>query len=397
MSYVLLKGSVFNGNEHFENGIVVVDEATGTIADCGSQSEVAIPDQVSRTISGEGLTIVPGFIDAHLHFFGSTKYDLLEWTTTPEPLVALRSVPHLKKLLLSGFTAVRDLGSEAGTLLSRAVNEGAIEGPRIISAGKSLAQTGGNDDPLVLPIDVAQKLSYSYYCDGPWECRKAVRLCLRDGAECIKVYASGSFAQGGTPRVQLTVEELKAIVDESHRSGLKVAAHAYGETALMNAIEAGVDSIEHGIGLTTEIAERIKKQGIFYVPTLSAFFASKPSKNLERERLIKRHLSEDMEIAKQCELKVTCGSDFVGAENELHGDNYKEIVNLAKFFGNEKALAAATSVAADCLNLNGQGRIERGFEASLVVLKGDPLKNIEAVAPPNIKHVLKSGKIYTPN
>ena len=272
-----------------------------------------------------------------------------------------------------------------------------VEGPRIIPAAKSLAQTGGDDDPKNLPLDIAQRLSYWYYCDGPWECRKAVRLCLRDGAEVIKVYASGSFAQGGTPRVQLTVEELKAIVDEAHGARVKVTAHAYGEAALTNAIEAGVDSIEHGIGLTSEIAAQIKKKGIFYVPTLSPFLMAKPSANKDREVLIKRHLTKDMESAKEAGIKIACGSDFIGAENEMHGQNYLEVVNMAKYFGNREALTAATETAADCIGLSNSGRIQKGREANLVVVKGNPMENIETLAPNNIQHVLKMGRIYTPN
>jgi imidazolonepropionase-like amidohydrolase len=397
MTSIAIMGSIFDGREFFENGIVVVDESTGLISDCGKSSDVQVPKDTSKTISGDGFTILPGLIDSHVHFFGSTRYDLMEWVTTPDALVALRSVDHLRRLLYAGFTTVRDLGSKVGTFLARAVNEGVVEGPRIISAAKSLAQTGGDDDPKILPLDIAQRLSYSYYCDGPWECRKAVRLCLRDGAEVIKVYASGSFAQGGTPRVQLTVEELKAIVDEAHGARVKVTAHAYGELALTNAIEAGVDSIEHGIGLTSEIAAQIKKKGIFYVPTLSPFLAAKPSGNKDREVLIKRHLTKDMEFAKEAGIKIACGSDFIGAENEMHGQNYLEVVSMAKYFGNREALTAATETAADCIGLSNSGRIQKGREANLVVVKGNPVENIETLAPNNIQHVLKMGRIYTPN
>jgi len=397
MTSVVIKGSIFDGREFYDSGVVVLDETSGLISDCGKSSDVELPRDARKTISGEGLTILPGLIDSHVHFFGSTRYDLMEWVTTPDVLVALRSVEHLKNLLYAGFTAVRDLGSKVGTYLARAVNEGVVEGPKIIAAAKSLAQTGGNDDPKILPLDISQELSYSYYCDGPWECRKAVRLSIRDGAEVIKVYASGSFAQGGKPRSQLTVEELRAIVEESHANGIKVAAHAYGETPLMNAIEAGVDSIEHGIGLTSEIAAQIKKKGIFYVPTLSPFLVAKPSANKDRDILIKRHLTQDMDLAKEFGLKIASGSDFIGAENEMHGQNYLEIVNVARYFGKREALTAATETAADCLSLKNCGRIQKGMDATLVVLKGNPLEKVELLAPENVQHVFKLGKMYSPN
>jgi imidazolonepropionase-like amidohydrolase len=152
----------------------------------------------------------------------------------------------------------------------------------------------------------------------------------------VKVYASGSFAQGGKANRQFTVEELKAITEEAHFAGLKVAAHAYGEEALANSIEAGVDSIEHGIGLTSELAQRIHDKEIFYVPTLSAYPAMKPTTNQERNKLTKRHLTEDMHIAKGFHLKVLAGSDYVDCDTEPHGENYREIVNLAMHRGMRK-------------------------------------------------------------
>lgn len=397
MPNVVLKGSIYDGNDYFDNGIVVVDESTGLISDCGKSSDVQTPSDVRRTISGESYTILPGLIDCHVHFFGSMHYDLMEWVATPDALVALRSVEDMRKLLHAGFTTVRDLGSKVGTFLARAVTERVITGPRVIAAGKSLAQTGGDDDPKILPLDIAQRLSYSYYCDSPWEGRKAVRLCVRDGAEVIKVYASGSFAQGGTPKPQLTVDELSAIVDEAHRIGIKVTAHCYGEMALTNAIEAGVDSIEHGIGLTFDIAAQMKRKGIYYIPTLTPFMLSRPSANKVRDQLIKRHLSQDMELAKEAQLMIANGSDFIGADQELHGQNYLEIVNVAKYFGAKQALNAATQNAADCLGLKNLGRIQKGVEADLVVVKGNPLENIELLAPTNIRHVLKSGHVHSPN
>jgi imidazolonepropionase-like amidohydrolase len=397
MPNLVLKGSIFDGSEYYEDGIVVVDDSTGLISDCGKSSDVQTPADVRRTISGEGFTILPGLIDCHVHFFGSLHYDLMEWVTTPDALVALRSVEDLRKLLHAGFTTVRDLGSKVGTFLARAVNEHAVAGPRIIAAGKSLAQTGGNDDPKILPLDIAQELSYSYYCDSPWEGRKAVRLCVRDGAEVIKVYASGSFAQGGSPKPQLTTEELSAIVDEAHRVGLKVTSHCYGEAALTNAIDAGVDSIEHGIGLTFDIATQIKKKGIYYIPTLTPYLLSRPSANKIRDMLIKRHVTQDVELAKEAQLKIANGSDFIGADQELHGQNYQEIVNVAKYFGAKQALNAATQNAADCLGLPNCGRIKKEMEADLVVIKGNPLENIELLAPQNIQHVVKSGCVHTPN
>jgi imidazolonepropionase-like amidohydrolase len=393
MEHLVFRGRLFDGTEVIEDGTVVVDQTSGRVVDAGRRRDVAEPKD-AKVFSRDGATILPGLMDAHMHFFGSSSYSLAEWVMVPEAMTALRGVRDMRKLLHAGFTAVRDLGSKAGTYISQAEREGAIEGPRVIPSSKSLAQTGGDDDLTILPLEISQRLSYSYYCDGPWECRRAVRMCLRDGAEVIKVYASGSFAQGTKARVQLTVEELKAIVDEAHRAGVKVAAHAYSEAALSNVIEAGVDSIEHGIGLTEEIAAMIRKREIYYVPTLSAFYAAKPSANAEREAFIKRHLTEDMRLAKEHHLKIVCGSDFVGSETEPHGQNYKEVVNLARSFGAENALVAATSMAAECLGLEGGGRLGKGSRADLIMVSGDPTKRPEDLVPESIIYVVKGGKIF---
>lgn len=393
MGRLIFRGRLFDGTRMIDDGTVVVDHDSGRVVEAGRRQDVDEP-KGAETLAPAGATILPGLVDAHLHFFGSSTHSLAEWVMVPEAMTALRGVADMRRLLQAGFTAVRDLGSKAGTHISRAEREGAIEGPRVFSSSKSLAQTGGDDDLTVLPLEISQKLSYSYYCDGPWECRRAVRMCLRDGAEVIKVYASGSFAQGTKARVQLTVEELRAIVDEAHRAGVKVAAHAYSEAALSNAIEAEVDSIEHGIGLTPEIAAMIKKKGIYYVPTLSAFYSAKPSSNAEREAFIKRHLTEDMRLAKEHGLKIVCGSDFVGDESEPHGQNYKEVVSLARAFGAENALAAATSMGAECLGLEGGGLLRKGSRADLVVVNGDPIKNPESLAPENVLFVVKEGRMF---
>ena len=395
MPSLVLRGPIFNGEDLIQNGCVLIDQVKGVIVDVGERGGVNEPAD-ARALDFRGSTILPGLIDAHMHFFGSMKYGLTEWVTTPETLVALRSVADMRRLLNAGFTAVRDLGSKAGTYLKRAVDEGMIDGPRVIS-GKSLAQTGGDDDLTILPLEMAVQLSYSYYCDGPWECRKAVRKVVRDGGEVVKVYASGSFAQGSKVRRQFTVEELEAIVEEAHSAQLKVAAHAYGEEALTNTIDAGVDSIEHGIGLTPEVAKRIHEKGIFYVPTLSAYLAMKPTTNEERNRLTRKHLTEDMEIAKKFDLKIVAGTDYVGCDTEPHGENYREIVNLAKHIGNQEALVAATSRAADCLGLQRSGWIKQGYDADLVIAKGNPIDDPENLSPSHILHVIRKGQLHTIN
>jgi imidazolonepropionase-like amidohydrolase len=204
------------------------------------------------------------------------------------------------------------------------------------------------------------------------------------------------MSQGTKIRRQFTLEELESIVDEARAVGMKVASHAYGEDALTNSIRAGVHSIEHGIGLTPEIAKEMQRRGVFYVPTLSAFLTAKMTTD-QQSNLVKRHLSEDIELAKQAGIKIVSGSDFVGCDTEPHGENYLEIVNLAKYIGNQEALKAATSTAAECLGLDNFGWVKAGYEANLIVVKGNPVEDPKNLGPSHVLHVIRKGKLHTIN
>jgi imidazolonepropionase-like amidohydrolase len=397
------KGRIFDGKRIIEEGWVAIGN-DGTITEVG---EGKFPHSGHDIIEGKDLTILPGLIDAHMHFFGCRYEDIAEWNLISGELASVRSVTDMRNLIMAGFTTVRDLGSKTAVHLAQAEIEGDIKGPNVIASGHSLAQTGGNDDLKFLPLDMAKALSYSYYCDGPWECTSAVRKVIREGATVIKVYASGGFAAGNRPLPNLTVEELKAIVEEGHRSGVKVTAHAYGEEALNNVIDAGIDSIEHGIGLTEDIAERIRKAGIYYIPTMSVYMAEKDNhgrldllprirgkSRVNRSEIINRHVTKEIEIARDSGLKIVMGTDFVGAENSRHGDNAIEIERLSKYLGQEKALNSSTSLAADCVGLDNAGRIKKGHSADLVVVKGNPFKDIGKIRKNAVKYVFHRSAVF---
>lgn len=399
----VFKGRIFDGEKTVEEGWIELDKDR-KILEIG---EGKFPHSSPNVFGGPNFTILPGLVDAHMHFFGSRLEDIAEWNIIPPELVAIRSVPDMTNLLFSGFTAVRDLGSKAGVYLAQAESEGDILGPTVISSGHSLAQTGGDDDFKVLPLEMAQALSYSYYCDGPWECVSAVRKVIREGATVIKVYASGGFAAGGKPLPNLTVEELKAIVAEGHRANVKVTAHAYGEEALNNVIDADVDSIEHGIGLTEDIAEYIRKKGIFYVPTMSVYKAEKTnigyasllsrirgSSRVNRSEIIKRHLTKEIEIARDCELKIAAGTDFVGAQSSKHGNNSIEIEYLSEFLGAKMALRAGTSGSAECVGLDSMSSLKKNETAGFIVTEGKPDLISSDIRKERIRFVIHDHKVF---
>jgi imidazolonepropionase-like amidohydrolase len=393
--YLVLNGRVFTGFESIEDGAVIIDAQQGIFEGVGNREDVKPPSDAT-VIYAKNETILPALIDAHVHFFGAKQFDRIEWNIVPEPLAALRAVSDLRRLLYAGFAAVRDLGGKVGSYLNQALKENAIEGPRVVSCGRSIAGTGGNDDPKILPLDIAQALSYSYYCDGPWDCRKAVRKVLRDGAEVVKVYVPGTYpSESSRNSAQLTMEELTAITDEAHNAGVKVAAHATSSGAIMKAVEAGVDSIEHGIELTDEVASRMREKGVFYVPTLSAFEYIDTVLHALPAGIHQQHFIDDLKMAQKHNVKIVTGTDCIGSDVRPHGQNYREIALIARVVGNREAIKAATVNAAECLGLGNCGQIKRGFEANAVIVNGDPLDQIESLNPKNTRHVISKGRILT--
>lgn len=396
MGSVILKGKAFDGMEFHKDAVLTIDTSEGVISGFGERGSIE-EERGAKVVKRDDMTILPGLIDAHVHFYSSKGEGVDAWASVPDTLAVLRGAHDLEVLLGAGFTAVRELGSKGGVQLAKAVEEGAISGPTVLSCSRALAQTGGDDDPPGFPLDIAEQLaSYTYFCDGPWDCRKAVRKVVRDGGSVVKLYASGAFSRGDKIKANFTSEELKAIVDESHRAGLKVAAHAYGEEALLEVIDAGVDSIEHGLGLTAPAAKAIARKGIFYVPTLTAYIAAYMADTYSskaREELVKRHFTHDMTIVKEQGVKVVAGSDIVGDSKRPHGRNYMEIATEAKYLGNRQALVSATSMAAKCLDLPNRGLLKARYMADIVAVKGNPIEKIDSLAPENVILVVKSGRL----
>ena len=383
-----LIGYVFDGKQMLQNPMrVIVDELTNTI------TSLEPLDHLDKEIQ---LFLMPGMIDAHVHFQGSKDFDVREFSEARLLRAGLRSVNDLLNLVNAGFLAVRDLGSKCGIELSRAISEGYLNGPDIIPCYHSLSATGGDDDQKDFPLELIKSFSDNAFCDGPWECRKAVREQIREGAKVIKVYARdyGSLGTGPSKKPFLTEEEIEAVVKEAHGLGIKVAAHAYGSEGIMSALNAGIDSIEHGFGLTEEICEIMSKKGTYYVPTITVHMMFEKYKTGKWKEILDNHLYKDIPMAQSYGLNVVSGTDIFGGDICPHGQNYKELVYMHKYgLDKERTLVSTTSLGAQCLGLEKAGKIAAGFKANIIGFRKTPDDELSSLSPENICFIMKNGKV----
>lgn len=342
-------------------------------------------------IDASGRTVCPGLMNAHVHLS-------FDGTVDPEPTfrnegdveTTLRALPQLSEMLSRGVTTVRDLGGkEAVTLgLARAVESGLVLGPRVLAAGRVITMTGGHGHWMGIEVD------------GSDEARKATRKMLKAGATVIKVMATAGMMtagqQAGAP--QLTIDEMRTCVEEAHKAGVPVAAHVESRDGAANAIEAGVDSIEHGHGLDEALLERMVRDGIALVPTIScdrAITSKGPDAGVPRFIVDDcARLAPTLEWALQraIELGVTIAAGNDGGAPLTHpGDIVDELeIYVEMGLSPEEALASATSTTADLFGLKKVGLIETGYRADLLVLDGDPLETVDALRRPEI--VIAAGR-----
>ena len=379
---------VFDGvSEHaIEDGAVLVED--GRIASVGSVAD--LPAGAEITDLGDA-TILPGLIDAHVH---------LVWSASAEPhevveresraLTALRCANNAALHLRAGVTTVRDVGATDGLSIdvARAVGLGVLRGPRVIAAGRAIAMTGGHGWFLGREADGAEAV------------RHAVRSELKAGASCIKLMASGGVyghaEEPGSP--QLTVEELRVAVEEAHKAGRRVAAHAYSIEAIGNALDAGVDSIEHGSFIDRDTAGRMRESGTYLVPTMSVYRAmSERGPELGAPEYIRRKTAEVLgasreafRLALEAGVPVAAGTDC-GAPGHPHGTLPEELMLMVESGASPiQALRFATSAAADLLGLGDEvGSLEPGKRADLLAVEGDPTSEILALR--DVRLVLRDG------
>lgn len=366
------------------------------------------PGQNDKLIDLSKKTVMPGFIDMHVHLEGETNKDqALQRFTFNKADLAFKSTVYAKRTLLAGFTTVRDLGgSNVNTALRNAVAQGIVVGPRIFSAGKSIATTGGHADPTNgyredLMGDPGPREGV---INSPEEARQAVRQRYKDGADLIKITATGgvlSIAKDGSGP-QFTQEELNAIIQTAKDYNMHTAAHAHGTEGMKRAVLAGITTIEHGTKMTEEIMDLMKERGTYFVPTISAgkFVAEQAKVPGYYHPLV---VPKALEIGPQIQatfakaykrgVKIAFGTD---AGVYPHGENAKEFGYMVEAgMPPIEAIKSATIVPATILGIADKiGTLEPNKLADIVASDENPLKNIKTLE--SISFVMKEGVTYKP-
>ncbi|WP_262692893.1 Xaa-Pro dipeptidase [Kordiimonas aestuarii] len=355
----------------------------------------------AQVIALDGMTLLPGFMDMHVHLSGDAETPFYMSMGYSVPRQTVVAVKNAQKTLMAGFTTVRDLGDEGYAVIGvrDGINAGDIVGPRIFSAGNALGITGGHCDNNFLAPEM-QAVSGGV-ADGPWAAREKVRENIKYGANAVKFCATGGVFSKGTKVgiQQYTLEEMKAIVDEGHQRGLVVAAHAHGTSGIKAAIVAGVDSVEHVSFLDDEGVALAKKFGTYfsmdiYNTEYTLTYGAEngvPEENINKERQVSQRQRESFTRAVKGGVKMVMGTD---AAIYPHGDNAKQFSRMVEFgMTPMQALQAATINAATLMKQESDlGALQEGFLADIVAVKGNPLDDITVTE--KVIFVMKDGVVY---
>ncbi|MGZ7094984.1 MAG: amidohydrolase family protein [Methanobacterium sp.] len=406
MSYTLVyNGTLIDGNggESTPNAAILIKD--DEIIEVTSEDSIIIPSGEIKKIDANGMFILPGFIDTHVHIMAN-GFKFEDNMYNPLSFHFYRSVDNLKQTINAGVTTIRDAGlADMGT--KNAVEEGLIIGPRIFISIMPLSISGGHFD-FNLKSGFNMRISYpglpESICDGEDEVRKRVREVLRAGADFIKVMVTGGVVSvnDSPEHTQFTVEELKVMVQEGeYHDDVKVMAHAHGVKGIKNALKAGIYSIEHGTYLDDEAIKMMVDQGTYLIPT---FVVNKHNKKLAEAGLLpeysRKQAIEIVDIheanikkAYEAGVKIIMGTDCGVVP---HGLNLEELGFLCDIgMSPSEAIMSGTKNAAECLEIDDKlGTIEPGKFADLVISKKDPIANIKSLGNTNnIMLVMKEGKI----
>ncbi|MBL8201384.1 MAG: amidohydrolase family protein [Chromatiales bacterium] len=362
----------------------------------------AVPDAsaaaTTEVIDLRDRFVMPGLMDAHVHLqsqptFARRRTERGDRNPPSAAENTVNAVIYARRNLAAGFTTVRDLGSDDQSVFAvrNAINAGRMIGPRILVSGSAIAVTGGHGDgtPMERTGDDIARITEGT-CDGPMECRKAVRYQYKLGADVIKFTSTGGFGSNTGLDPQLFPDEIEAVVSTAHLHGLKAAAHAYSPVAIRQAVSAGVDSIEHGFLLDDEGIRMMKKAGTFLVPTLSASYPPPVFRIPDPPSVKLRNEYKAFERAYAAGVKIAFGTDSGTFD---HGTNAKEFEFMVNFgMKPMDALRSATVVTADLFGISAEaGTLEVGKLADVVAVKGNPLDQISVMR--QIDFVMKSGRV----
>jgi imidazolonepropionase-like amidohydrolase len=397
--------------EPLKKAVVVIHE--NQITWVGLQS--SIPAKYSAIPYTNVPVLLPGLWDCHVHFYGAGDEDQGGYAgavSTPAVLAAARITVDFKRTLMAGFTSVREVGGYGGEM-SPAVNEGTIVGPNIYSSIAAIAITGGHGDIHNLPLQTVHDASAHglpfAVCDGVPDCILTVRKMIRRGAKCIKVCASGGVfsIQDGVQETQFSPEELKAMVQEAARAKRSVAAHCHGKEGIINALNAGVKSIEHGSFFDEECAALMKEKGAILVPTaivieeFMKYLDELPGPQRRKLLEVSGPARKAYAIAIKSGVKIALGTDSAdssGLTFNSHGRNGKEMFYAVKAGMTPlQAIEACTATSPETLGLMApkSGQLKAGYDADLIALSENPLDNIDLLSKAeNITHVWKGGKLF---
>ena len=392
MAVAFIDGPVITGDGRIlEHATVLVEDKRIVKV---AQGGVTMP-QNAQKIPLNGMTLLPGFIDAHIHICIDGSPDpittLLNESQTATTLKAARAA---QRTLTAGVTSIRDMGGRSGIDLElrQAVESGLIPGPRMQVSGRLICMTGGHGWQL------------GQEANGPDGVRKAAREQVKAGADIVKLMATGGVMTPGVEpgSEQLTEEELRAGVEEAHKAGKKTATHAMGTRGILNALRAGIDSIEHGVYLDEEAVAIMAEKQIPLIPTISALYfietsgieAGIPAYAVEKTLRVKPHHLESIRMAREAGFPIAAGTD-AGTPFNLHGRNLTEIKLLVDYggFSPMEAIEAGTRVSARVMGLESElGTIEEGKIADIILVRGNPLDNIDILLKEeNIRLVMKGG------
>ncbi len=389
MTYTLTGGTVLDGRGgRIPQGTVVVRD--GRIAAVGAAGQVPEPLAAER-VDTTGRTVMPGLFDAHVHVLahaGPHPYSPRTWPimTFPEEQL-LHAAANARLALDCGITTLRDMaGGRAEVALKHALDDGVLDGPRLVTSG-FIGMTGGHGDMFFPPSLSRRPFPVA---DGPDACRAAVRAHVRDGVDLIKICTSGGVLSLGDAVAwrNYTDAEVAAIVDEAHALGRRVAVHAHSRAGIAQALAAGVDTIEHGTELDDELAAAMAEAGCYLCPTLtiSAYLVHEGAAHgieaeaLEKARAAHARHRESIRLAWRAGVKLFSGTDSCNAMP--FGRHTSELVALVNDVGLTpmEAVVAATSRAAEACALAGRtGALAAGLAADVLVVDGDPLADIRVL------------------